>query len=142
MKTLEQSIYQLIISRLDGERLSLASYQNRAFELVQKGIGGFIVFGGKIDETRDFILKLQAASDTPLFIASDIERGVGQQIEGATNFPSQMAVAAAIGKDRTEGVRLFTDMIKAIASLKARLNESNNALGFAVQPLVTSGTRN
>ena len=115
MKRLEQSIYQLIISRLDGERLSSSSYQKRALELVQKGIGGFILFGGSIDETRDFILKLQAASDTLLFIASDIERGVGQQIEGATNFPSQMALAAATGKERAEGIGLFTDTVKAIA---------------------------
>ena len=112
MKTLDQKIYQLIISRLDGERLSSTPYRDRAFELVRKGIGGFIVFGGDKDETRDFIDELQAASDTLLFIASDIERGVGQQINGATNFPSQMAVAAAIGKD----AGLFTDMIRAIAA--------------------------
>ena len=115
MKTLEQSIYQLIISRLDGVQVSSVSYRDRAFELVRKGIGGFIVFGGAKDEVRGFVHELQGASDTPLLIASDIERGVAQQIEGATTFPSQMAVTAALEKNRELDTGLFTDMIKAIA---------------------------
>ena len=114
MKTLTRSIYQLIISRLDGVQVSSASYRDRALELIRKGIGGFILFGGRRDEARDFIHELQALADTPLFIASDIERGVGSQIEGATTFPSQMAAAAAVGKD-SKGGGLFIDMIKAIA---------------------------
>lgn len=109
-------LYQLIISRLEGERLSDPSYQNWAFELVQKGIGGFILFGGEKDEVRSFINKLQAASETLLFIASDVERGVGQQIEGCTNLPAQMAVAAAINKNKREHVALLTDTIKVISS--------------------------
>ena len=115
MKTLEESIYQLIIGRLDGVQVSSASYRSRALELVRRGIGGFIVFGGERDETRDFIRKLQAASEILLFIASDIERGVGSQIEGATIFPPQMAVSAAVGKDSAVDAGLFTDMIKAVA---------------------------
>ncbi|MEE9543374.1 MAG: glycoside hydrolase family 3 N-terminal domain-containing protein [Thermodesulfobacteriota bacterium] len=120
MKTLEQSLYQLIISRLEGERLSSASYRDRALQLARKGIGGFIVFGGEnINETRDFIAELQGASDTLLFIASDIERGVGQQIKGATDFPSLMAIAAMIGKDKTDDLRLFANSVKAIAEESA-----------------------
>lgn len=115
MASLEGKLYQLIISRLDGEEISTASCRDRAFGLVQKGIGGFIVFGGEREGLRSFIQELQAASETPLFIASDIERGVGQQAEGATNFPSQMAVAAAIGKDRTKDAGLLTDTIRAVA---------------------------
>ena len=116
MTTLEKKLYQLIVSRFEGERVSDPSYQNWAFELVQKGIGGFILFGGKKDEVRRFINKLQAASETPLFIASDIERGVGQQIEGCTNLPSQMAVAAAIDRKKRSDVALLTDTIKVIGS--------------------------
>ena len=39
--TLEKKLYQLIMSRLDGEGIRSASYQEKIFELVRKGIGGF-----------------------------------------------------------------------------------------------------
>jgi beta-glucosidase-like glycosyl hydrolase len=114
MLTLEQKLYQLIINRLDGDRLSSASYQEQAIELVNKGIGGFILFGGKKDETQNFIDKLQSLSEIPLFIASDIERGVGQQIGGATRFPCEMAVASAINKNKADDVELLRNAINAI----------------------------
>jgi beta-glucosidase-like glycosyl hydrolase len=115
MSELEQKIYQLIINRLDGNKISSGPYREGIFALVRKGIGGFVVFGGKKNEIRTFIAELRSLSERTLFIASDIERGVGQQVEGATSFPSQMAVAAAISKDRTEDIQLLHDAVKAIA---------------------------
>ena len=115
MSALEKKFYQLVISRLNGDELSSSSYQERLFELVQKGIGGFIIFGGRKGEVKDFVSRLQSASETPLFIASDIERGVGQQIEGCSHFPSQMAVAAAIDKNDDEDIELFKSAIRAVA---------------------------
>lgn len=113
---LEKKLYQLIISRLNGDRIQSEEYKVKIFNLVEKGIGGFIIFGGNRDEIREFIAKIQSISEIPLFIAADIERGVGQQIRGATNFPCQMAVAAAINKDRRRDVSTLGDMIKAIAT--------------------------
>jgi beta-glucosidase-like glycosyl hydrolase len=115
MLNLEQKLYQLIINRLDGDKLSSASYREQAIALVNKGIGGFILFGGKKDETKNFIDKLQSLSKMPLFIASDIERGVGQQVAEATRFPSQMSVAAAINKNKADDVELLKNAINAIA---------------------------
>ncbi|MBI4682409.1 MAG: hypothetical protein HY757_04825 [Nitrospirae bacterium] len=115
MPGLDKKLFQLIISRIDGEKISLSSYAEHAVELVRKGIGGFIVFGGEKDEIKNFIAKLQSISEIPLFIASDIERGVGQQIDGATSFPGQMAVAAAIDRHDFESVKLLGDAIRAIA---------------------------
>ena len=111
----EQKLWQLIISRLDGEKLSSIRYQERASDLVRKGIGGFILFGGKKDEVKTFINKLQSVSETPLFIASDIERGAGQQIDGATHFPCQMAVAAAINKNNSSDVEILENAINAVS---------------------------
>ena len=111
----EQKLYQLIINRLDGEKLSSIPYQEQAVELVNRGIGGFILFGGKKDEAKGFIDKLQALSEIPLFIASDVERGVGQQVEGTTRFPSQMAVAAAINKNKAGDVEILKEAINAAA---------------------------
>lgn len=115
MRNLERKFYQLIISRIDGDRVLSTQYQEHTLELVRKGIGGFILFGGRRDEVKGFIEILRAASEQPLFIASDIERGVGQQIEGATGFPSQMAVSAAINKEIPEDVRILEDMLRSIA---------------------------
>lgn len=113
--TFEKKIYQMIISRLDGEGICSESYKEKIFKLTRKGICGFIVFGGKKDEIRHFINKIQSISETPLFISSDIEHGVGQQIQDSTIFPCQMALAAAIDKDRPEDVSTLENAIKAIA---------------------------
>lgn len=116
MLNFEQKLYQLIISRLDGAKISSAHYQQETFELVEKGIGGFILFGGEKNEVKGFVTRLQSISEIPLFIASDIERGAGQQIMGATPFPSLMAVAAAIDKKKSGDVKILCDAINAVAA--------------------------
>src|SRR4030067_3805260 len=90
----KKKIAQLIIARFDGKDIDkkFGYYES----LVRKGVGGFIVFGGKLKEVRRAIKKFQDAAEIPLFIASDLEQGLGQQIEGGTIFPPAMAVAAAI----------------------------------------------
>ncbi|MBF0458598.1 MAG: hypothetical protein HQK99_11985 [Nitrospirae bacterium] len=87
--------------------------------MVQKGIGGFIIFGGVKEEIKPFIKELQEMSEQRLFIASDIERGVGQQIEGATHFPCQMAMAAAINMELPEDIALYKAAITAISEESA-----------------------
>src|SRR3990172_10040331 len=116
LKSLEKRLYQLIISRLDGDKVSSQGYQERAFDLVAKGIGGFILFGGEKEEIKAFIERLQSLSKIPLLIASDVERGVGQQIKGSTVFPCQMAVRAAIREERPEDVAILRDTVRAIAA--------------------------
>src|SRR4030067_2980830 len=112
---LQRKLYQIIINRLDGDRICNHAYQEIIFTLVRKGIGGFIIFGGKREELRPFIDKLQTIAEIPLFIASDIERGVGQQIDGYTNVPCQMAVRAAINRDDPADMALLRDSLRAVA---------------------------
>jgi beta-glucosidase-like glycosyl hydrolase len=111
----EKRLYHLIISRLDGENIPLPEYQKRIFQLVRNGIGGFIIFGGKNDEVKHFVKTLQTISELPLFIASDIERGVGQQIQGSTLFPCQMAMAAAIDRSNPYDVGILEEAIQSVA---------------------------
>lgn len=115
LNTIEKRLYQLIISRLEGENVRSHPYRERIFRLVSEGIGGFIVFGGEGGEIKAFIDEIQSRSEVPLFIASDIERGVGQQMKGYTRFPCQMAVHAAINKGRPEEVALLREAVGAIA---------------------------
>ena len=61
-----QKAYQVIISRLDGLRIGEWSYRKKQLELVDKGIGGFILFGGRRAELKSFISELQAHSTHPV----------------------------------------------------------------------------
>lgn len=113
--TLEKKLYQLILSRLDGFNIHSQAYEEKIFQLVERGIGGFIIFGGRRNEIKDFIHKIQSVSEISLFIASDVECGVGRQIQDATLFPCQMAMAAAIDKDKASDVVILETALKAIA---------------------------
>lgn len=57
-----------------------------------RGVGGFILFGGEAEAVRALTADLQARSDRPLLIASDVERGAGQQFTGATRLPPLAAL--------------------------------------------------
>ncbi|MDQ7786857.1 MAG: glycoside hydrolase family 3 N-terminal domain-containing protein [Thermodesulfovibrionales bacterium] len=113
--TVRRKIYQLVIGRLDGDNIGDPSYEEKIRAFVQKGIGGFIIFGGTREAVRSFLLTLRPGADIPLFIAADIERGLGQQIRGTTLFPSQMAMAAAFDIRNPEGEILFDRAVKEIA---------------------------
>ncbi len=58
------------------------------------GVGGFITFGGNAESVRRLTADLLRRAERPLLIASDLERGAGQQIEGLTEFPPPLALAA------------------------------------------------
>jgi len=115
MFDLRHKIFQLIISRLDGDNLKDSAYREKMFDLAHKGIGGFIIFGGNRDEVKAFVYSLQSISDIPLFMASDIERGAGQQFKGATHFPSLMAISAAIDQNNPSHVQILDTYLKSVA---------------------------
>jgi beta-glucosidase len=58
------------------------------------GAGGFIVFGGTEASVRRLTSELRAAAGRPLLIASDLERGAGQQVRGLAELPTPLALAA------------------------------------------------
>ena len=112
---MKKKLYQLIIRRLDGEQIRSASYKKKIFEDIDRGIGGFILFGGERDEIRTALDEMQSAAEVPLFIASDVERGVGQQLRGCAAFPCQMAVSAGIDRSNTADVSLLERGVMTIA---------------------------
>src|SRR5512135_343146 len=97
-----QNYYQFLIPRLNGK--SIKKDFPHHLSLVKKGIAGFIIFGGRLEEVRKYIKKLQDESELPLIIASDLERGLGQQLQGGTQFPPAMALAKAALKSRKDGI--------------------------------------
>ncbi|HEX8432865.1 MAG TPA: glycoside hydrolase family 3 N-terminal domain-containing protein, partial [Longimicrobium sp.] len=69
----------------------------RALEL---GVGGFILFNGSAPSVRELTEELHRRSRHPLLIASDLERGAGQQFVGATPLPPAAAIGS-LGEDET-----------------------------------------
>lgn len=109
-----KKLYQLIIVRIDGDILQGEHIIEKLEALVKKGIGGFIVFNTKLTVLKEVLSHLQNISDTPLFVASDIERGVGQQVIGANHFPGQMAICAAIDRHNADDLKLLNQALDAI----------------------------
>src|SRR5918997_3678748 len=58
------------------------------------GAGGFILFGGTVESVRRLTADLLRRAGRPLLIASDLERGAGQQGDGLTEFPPPLALAS------------------------------------------------
>lgn len=83
----------------DGYRESI----DRWLEL---GVGGFILFGGERQATRRLTETLRERSARELLIASDVERGTGQQIKGMTSLPPLLALASSGEEAVAEAARI------------------------------------
>jgi beta-glucosidase-like glycosyl hydrolase len=115
--------YEAIIPRLNGDDIE------RRFDyylkLVKKGIAGFIVFGGDMETVKEGIMRLQDASPIPLIIASDLERGLGQQLKGGAVLPPQMALSNLI--KQKSGLKLLKTAWNAV-SIEAKYAGINTIL--------------
>jgi beta-N-acetylhexosaminidase len=99
--TIEDKISQMVACRYAGNFYPSDGADIAALrELVVKHkVGGMIIFGGDAYETAVLNNALQTAVKVPLLIASDLERGAGNQITGATLFPTIMGLGAADSED-------------------------------------------
>ena len=61
---------------------------------LEEGVGGFIIFGGPAFMAQALATDLVRRAGRPLLIASDLERGAGQQFEGLTELPPPAALAS------------------------------------------------
>ncbi|MCX6563390.1 MAG: glycoside hydrolase family 3 C-terminal domain-containing protein [Candidatus Aminicenantes bacterium] len=95
--TLEEKVGQLIACRYTGDFFNEESpyLANLKDLVVNRKIGGVIIFLGEAYETAHLNNALQKMAKIPLLISSDLERGTGNQITGATLFPTLMGVGAA-----------------------------------------------
>jgi beta-glucosidase-like glycosyl hydrolase/CubicO group peptidase (beta-lactamase class C family) len=99
--SLREQAAQLIMVRVEGYFYSADNgYRKKVEKWVSKDqVGGLITFRGSADGTFTNLQRFQGMAPIPLLVASDFERGVGQQVEGATMFPSNMAVAATFNEE-------------------------------------------
>jgi beta-glucosidase-like glycosyl hydrolase len=94
-ESLPEKLAQLIFVRI-GSNLPPVRRVEEDVERIEQlldacPVGGLLLFNGGLN-TKAALERLQAKSRIPLLVGSDIERGVGQQVQGYTLFPHAMAL--------------------------------------------------
>lgn len=93
--TLREQIAQLIFPRIGSNMrpaVPVGDDVARIRDLLSRhALGGLCLFNGDRFKTPQDLGVLQSAAPYPLLVATDMERGVGQQLRGATVFPHAMA---------------------------------------------------
>ena len=108
--TVEEKIGQMVACRFAGSFRNADSAYLRELEdlVVKSGIGGLILFGGEVYETAELTNAFQKLAKVPLLLASDFERGTGNQVTGATLFPPLMSLGAAGSEELAYGMGRVT----------------------------------
>jgi beta-glucosidase-like glycosyl hydrolase len=104
--SVERRAAQLVVPVLDLRKTEKndpdESYAQAEKWLDDLGVGGFLLFGGD-ERAAQRLRALKRPGRGPAgvgpIIASDLERGVGQQVKGATDLPPLMALGAANDED-------------------------------------------
>ena len=94
--SLNDKIAQMVMVRIRGDYYHSENWYRKSLQkwLSEHGVGGVITFGGSIHGSYYNIQEFQDLAKYPLLVAADYERGLGQWMNGATLFPSNMALAA------------------------------------------------
>jgi len=86
-------VARLVFPALRWRRRTGFDHERPRIERTLKlGVGGYIFFGGTAEAAGGLIRDLRAAAPHPLLLASDFERGVGQQFTDRTHLPPPAAL--------------------------------------------------
>ena len=116
--SLAQQVAQMVVVRASGHLFDV-QVEYPAWEppqstlrewIAEWGVGGVILLGGTAAEIYLRSQQLQSWSQIPLFVAADVEEGVGQRFAGATWFPPPMAVAEVARTDFSAARRYAWEM--------------------------------
>ncbi|UJB71675.1 beta-glucosidase [Acaryochloris sp. 'Moss Beach'] len=102
--SLPEQVAQMLVVRASGylfdHQIQYPSWEPKAdvlrHWLTDLGMGGVILLGGSAGEIACRCQQLQEWAAIPLFIAADIEEGVGQRFSGAAWFPPPLALAGMV----------------------------------------------
>lgn len=83
------------------------------------GVGGFIIFGGTVEEVSALTADLRQRAGRELLIAADLERGAGQQVRGLTEIPPPGALATL---DDPEAVAMAAGALTAAEAREVGIN--------------------
>ena len=109
--TLSEKVGQMLIAESDGH---YNSYDDTAYKLldrlVKEGkIGGIMFLKGDAFSAAMLANHFQSLAPRPLLMSADMERGLAMRLNGATEFPPNMALAA------TQDSKMAGKMAQAIA---------------------------
>ncbi|MEL6902515.1 MAG: glycoside hydrolase family 3 N-terminal domain-containing protein [Cyanobacteria bacterium J06606_4] len=126
--TLEEQVAQMMVVRTTGHlfdhELEYPQWEATNESLkryLALGVGGVILLGGSAAEVGVRTQQLQAWAKYPLFMAADIEEGVGQRFGGATWFAPPMALGEIARRDLPLAIQLAEQMGAAIAQEAAAI---------------------
>ena len=89
------NVASLLVPALPWDASNGFAYLSEGIEdALELGVGGFILRGGPHDQVAALAAALRAASREPLLLASDAERGAGEQYQGCTELPPLGALGA------------------------------------------------
>jgi beta-glucosidase-like glycosyl hydrolase len=98
---LEALVGQLFVVRTGG---FLLDHQNQypdrelntpqLIQALELGVGGILIFGGAVGDTALKIQWLQQRSQVPLLVCSDVEGGLGEQVQGGSELSAAMGLGA------------------------------------------------
>ncbi len=112
--SLREKIAQLIFVRLGSNlppiRTAEQDEERIARLLDECSVGGLLLFNGG-PKTKQTLERLQQRSAVPLLVAADIERGVGQQVQGYTLFPHAMAFGTMNESDGDSAIHRFAEIL-------------------------------
>ena len=118
----------------------------------QPWVAGFILFGGEATQVAQLTAELRGVAERPIFIASDMERGAGQQVAGLTRLPdlgilglaASPAEAEAFGElTAREAMRVGIDVVFGpCLDVRSELDNpilGNRSFGFDPQRVADLG---
>jgi len=91
---------RLFLEALRFDLESEDAVRRRAERALSLGVGGFVVFGGDVEAVAARIEEWRGAVRHRLWIASDLERGPGQQFRGLPTLPPPAGLAASPDPER------------------------------------------
>ena len=124
--SLKEQIAQMIVVRASGHlydhqiRYPVWEATNDRLKkwLRELNLGGVILLGGSSVELQARSQQLQGWSKLPLFIAADVEEGIGQRFPGGTWFPPPMALSA-IYEQNPDSAREYARQMGRITAREA-----------------------
>ncbi len=95
--TLERKVGQMICAEIAGGYIADADPRLQEWIRLARdhGVGLFVLYGGTPRDVARLLNRLQREATLPILMAADFEGGPGQQVSGASEFPANMAFAAA-----------------------------------------------
>ncbi len=132
--TLSEKVGQMLIAESEGHQTKGDDKHYRQLcKLVQHGkVGGIMFLKGDVLGAGILANHFQSIAPRPLLLSADMERGLAMRLKGATEFPTNMAIAATRDPD------LAAQMARAVAAEAKAIGLNQNygpTLDLNINPL-------